>query len=149
MIQRHRPHALRRSAGIALIAALIAGTAVMAQGVVGKSDAPAAQNLQYNLRQPPRYPAAAIKNKQQGTVVLQVLVHADGSVGNIEYDTARSTTRSAELIAAATEAAQRWHFNPQMKDGRAIEGYVRIPVTFSLDETASTAPNEAKKTSSK
>jgi len=82
-------------------------------------------------------------------VVLQVLVHANGSVGNIEYDAARSTTRSAELIAAATEAAQRWHFNPQMKDGKAIEGYVRIPVMFSLDETASTAHDKAEKTASK
>jgi len=48
MIQRHRPHALRRYAGVALIAGLIAGTAVMAQGVAGSSDVPAARNLPHN-----------------------------------------------------------------------------------------------------
>jgi hypothetical protein len=30
---------------------------------------------------------------------------------------------SADLIAAASDAARQWHFNPQMKGGKPIDGY--------------------------
>jgi hypothetical protein len=43
-----------------------------------------------------------------------------------------STTTSADLIAAASDAARRWHFNPQMKGGKPIDGYARVPVKFDL-----------------
>jgi hypothetical protein len=43
-----------------------------------------------------------------------------------------STTTSADLIAAASDAARQWHFNPQMKGGKPIDGYARVPVKFDL-----------------
>jgi len=94
----------------------------------------AEQDLTYNTSIRPRYPAAAIKGKEQGTVVLDVQVLADGSTGTITYDAKQSTTTSADLIEAATAAARRWHFNPEMKAGKPIDGYARVPVTFSLSE---------------
>ena len=89
----------------------------------------------------PRYPAAAIKGKEQGTVILQVQVFADGSVGTIAYDAKHSTTSSADLIAAATDAVRKWHFKPEIKDGKPINGYARVPVTFNI----SLLPGEPKK----
>ncbi|WP_354549761.1 energy transducer TonB [Rhodanobacter soli] len=35
-------------------------------------------------------------------------------------------------MAAASDAARRWHFNPQMKGGKPIDGYARVPVKFDL-----------------
>lgn len=134
MIQRHRPGALRRRAGFVVLAALLAGGVFVAQAATGNPVNQAAnQDLTYNSRQPPRYPEAAIKSKEQGTVVLDILVHADGTVGAITYNAKQSDTTSADLIAAATDAARRWRFSPQMKNGKPVDGYARVPVRFSLD----------------
>lgn len=135
MIQHHRPGALRRRAGVLAIAALLAGGTLVAQASTGnQANKQAGENQAYNTSIRPRYPAAAIKGKEQGTVVLDIQVLADGSTGTITYDAKQSTTTSADLIEAATHAARQWRFNPQLKDGKAIDGYARVPVTFSLSE---------------
>src|SRR5690348_9337958 len=81
MIQRHRPGALRRRAGVAALAVLMAGSVFVAQAATNSQQA--SQDLTYNSQIMPRYPAAAIKAREQGTVLLSVLVHADGTVGTI------------------------------------------------------------------
>ena len=132
MIERHPSGALRRRTGYLALAALLAGSVFVAQAAT--SDHQAGQKLSYNAPNPPRYPPAAIKGREQGTVVLDVLVHADGSVGTITYNAGQSTTTSADLIAAATDAARQWHFNPEVKHGKPVEGYARVPVDFSLSD---------------
>ena len=133
MIQRHRPGALRRRIGHLGLAALLAGSALVAQaGTEPAPDQHAGADTAYNVKMQPHYPAAAIRNSEQGTVMLLVQVHADGTVGRIAYDPPHSTTTSADLIAAASTAARQWRFNPQLKDGKPIEGYARVPVKFSL-----------------
>lgn len=134
MIQRHRPGALRRRLGYLVLVTLMTGSALVAQaGTNPASDHSAESDIAHNSQLQPAYPAAAIKNQQQGTVILLVQVHADGSVGSISYEPQHSTTTSADLIAAASTAARQWRFNPQTKDGKPIEGYARVPVKFSLD----------------
>ena len=148
MIQRHRPGALRRRAGYAALAVLMAGSVFVAQA--SAQDQAAGQNLAYNAHVQPRYPAAAIKAGEQGTVILKVQVHADGSVGSIAFDPEHSTTTSADLIAAATDAARQWHFNPETKDGRPVEGYARVPVKFDIHPMPDKAdPNGVEKSSLK
>ena len=135
MIQHHRPGTLRRRAGILAIAALLTGGTLVTQAAMGnQTNKQAGENPAYNTSIRPRYPAAAIKGKEEGTVMLDIQVLADGSTGTITYDAKQSTTTSADLIEAATHAARQWHFNPQLKDGKAIDGYARVPVTFSLSE---------------
>lgn len=131
MIQRHRPGALRRRAGSVALAILIAGSVFVAQAATQNQGA--GQDLHYNATQQPRYPAAAIRGGEQGTVVLDILIHADGSVGTITYNAKQSTTTSADLIAAATDTARQWRFNPELKGGKPVEGYARVPVEFSLN----------------
>lgn len=134
MIQRHRPGALRRRIGYLGLAALMAGSTLVAQaGTKPAPDQSAESDLTHNMNLQPRYPVAAIKNHQEGTVVLLVQVRADGTLGSITYDPQYSNTASADLIAAATDAARQWRFNPQMKDGKAVDGYARVPVKFMLD----------------
>ena len=134
MIQRHRPGAVRRRAGFVVLAVLLAGGAFVAQAATGnQANQPAASDLTYNARISPRYPPSAIKTNEQGTVVLDILVHPDGTPGAITYDAKHSDTASADLIAAATQAARHWRFNPQLKNGKPVAGYARVPVTFNLD----------------
>lgn len=146
MIQRRRPGALRRGAGLVVLAGLLAGGVFVAQAATGnQANQTANQDLTYNLRQQPRYPEAAIKAKVQGTVVLDILVHADGSTGTITYDAKDSDTTSADLIEAATAAARQWRFNPEMKNGKPVDGYARVPISFSLIPL----PDRPQKTGSK
>ncbi|OOG44087.1 energy transducer TonB [Rhodanobacter sp. C06] len=148
MIQRHRPGALRRRAGVAALAVLMAGGVFVAQAATNTQKA--SQDLTYNSKIMPRYPAAAIKAREQGTVLLSVLVHADGTVGTITYDPKHSTTTSADLIAAATDATRQWHFNPPLQDGKPIDGYARVPVEFSLTPlSGKNSTGEVEKPSSK
>lgn len=148
MIQRHRPGALRRRAGVAALAMLMAGSVFVAQAAV--HDQQAGQDLAYNSRMYPRYPAAAIKAGEQGTVILKVQVLADGSVGTIAYEPEHSTTTSADLIAAATDAARQWRFNPEIKGGKPVTGYARVPVRFDIHPMPGKAgKDEVEKSSSK
>lgn len=134
MIQRHRPGAVRRRAGFVVLAVLLAGGAFVAQAATGnQANQRAASDLTYNARIQPRYPPSAIKAKEQGTVVLDILVHPDGTPGAITYNVRHSDTASADLIAAATQAARQWRFSPQLKNGKPVAGYARVPVTFNLD----------------
>ncbi len=85
---------------------------------------------------PPRYPLSAIKGGAQGKVVLNVMVGRDGKALQVELDQKESTPNiDAKLVAAAREAAINWTFAPAKDDrGKAVEGWVSVPVTFSLSE---------------
>jgi len=150
MIRRTHCSTARRRLGYGCLALMVAGSASLAQAASSKqADAPATQAMSYNAQIPPRYPADALRNKEQGTVVLRALIHADGSVGTITYDPRQSTTTDTDLIASASAAVKRWHFQPRMKNGKAVEGYARIPIQFSLDELAAPPANQVEKNSSK
>ncbi|OOG50218.1 M56 family metallopeptidase [Rhodanobacter sp. C01] len=131
MIQRQRPGALRRRIGFIGLTLLMVGGACMAQAASQPDRVTATQNATFNSRIPPRYPQDAIQNKQEGTVILKVLVGADGTPREISVDPA--TQAAPSLIKAASDAAMQWHFNPAMKNGKPIESYAKVPVNFSLD----------------
>ncbi|MBU6246702.1 MAG: TonB family protein [Xanthomonadaceae bacterium] len=134
MIRRHRTRTPLRIAGTLGLA--LAGTGLaLAARTMPQAPAGASQDIAFNARVQPHYPKASIANKEQGTVVLKILVNPDGSVKQVDYDPKGSSTTSGNLIAAASEAAMQWHFNPAMRGGHAIESYARVPVTFSLDES--------------
>lgn len=142
MIRRDRTTTARRLAGYLATACVIGGICLAAQASprVADPSGRATQDLQANLRTQPRYPKASILNKEEGTVMLQVLVNPDGTVKAVDYDPKASTTTSANLIAAASDAAMQWHFNPAMKGGQPIESYARVPVKFQIDTLPDAAP---------
>lgn len=148
MIRRDRTSTARRLAGYLGAALFIGGVGLTAQAapLATEPKSVATQDLQFNARMHPRYPKASIINKEQGTVVLKVLVNPDGSVKTVDYDPKASTTTSANLIAAASDAAMQWRFNPAMRGGQPIESYARVPVEFSLHELpGSMTKDEAEK----
>lgn len=64
-----------------------------------------------------------------GTVVLAILVRADGTVAQIQV---RVASGHEGLDAAAVSAARRWRFRPATRDGVPIEAWAVIPVRFTV-----------------
>jgi len=77
------------------------------------------------------YPPASLRAREQGTVVLRVLVDAEGVVQRIEI--ARSSGHAA-LDAAARDAVRRAHFRPVLRDGRPAPAWGLVPIDFRLDQ---------------
>jgi len=80
---------------------------------------------------PPRYPVDAVASQTSGKVVMRVLVGADGSVRDVVVE---ESVPAGVFDAASVEAARRWQFNPAIEDGQPVEGWVRVPVEFSMTE---------------
>jgi protein TonB len=75
----------------------------------------------------PTYPLLGRQMKVQGSVLLQALIAADGTVRDL-----RVLSGPAILASAAREAAQRWQFKPYLQNGRPVETEARIAVNFTI-----------------
>ncbi|HWU78067.1 MAG TPA: TonB family protein [Rhodanobacter sp.] len=142
MIQRPRPGTLRRHIGFIVVAMSMAGAVFVAQATVkhDAGDVHATSHVAGILSQTtPHYPESAIKNKEEGTVVLTVLIGADGQPLRIVSVNAHEV--APDLIQAANDTIMQWRFKPATKNGTPIESYARVPITFSLDEKTSPAPS--------
>lgn len=98
----------------------------------GASDAPAGETrtLAYDGALKLRYPPTSMRQREQGTVLLRVLVDASGGVQRIEIE---RSSGHAQLDVAAREAVQRAHFKPVLRDGKAIPAWGIVPIEFRLD----------------
>jgi TonB family protein len=74
------------------------------------------------------YPQAARNLKKTGTVLLQVIVGADGLVRNIQI----KRPLGGGLDEKAVEAVKRWRFQPALKDGKPVAVVVNIEIGFNL-----------------
>lgn len=82
----------------------------------------------------PAYPPLAQHMNVQGSVVLQALIGADGSVQNL-----RVMSGPAILATAAQQAVREWHFKPIVQNGQAVESKATITVNFSIKVADSSA----------
>jgi len=78
----------------------------------------------------PHYPKAAVEQGIGGQVVLLVDVRADGSVARAVVESSRP---AGVFDAVSLQAAQQWHFIPELRDGKPVPSQVRVPVTFEMD----------------
>lgn len=86
------------------------------------------------LREPsPRYPPQSRRLREQGLVVLKVLIDERGTACEIEIESSSGYTR---LDHAAREAVQRAAFRPYIEDGAPRRALVLIPIEFSLNRSA-------------
>jgi protein TonB len=75
----------------------------------------------------PAYPHEAFTKKVQGTVLLEILIGADGRVHQARV------LRSVRLLdEAAVAAARQWTFAPALKHGVAVATVATAPVSFSI-----------------
>jgi protein TonB len=71
----------------------------------------------------PTYPRLMEQVRMPGTVVLEAIIHRDGSIGDI---TLKSATNDA-FAQAAREAVKQWRYTPI-----PYEGIVTVTVNFTL-----------------
>ncbi|HKE82530.1 MAG TPA: TonB family protein [Vicinamibacterales bacterium] len=76
----------------------------------------------------PLYTQRAMAEHVAGTVVMQVVVEADGRVGGVRV--VRSLHR--DLDAAAIKATRAWQFEPGMFQGHPVPVVVTMEMMFSL-----------------
>ena len=77
----------------------------------------------------PLYPELALRNKIQGTVILEVEILKDGSVRNIRV----SRSVEGSLDQAAIDAVKNVKFQPGRSDGKPVDVLMIIPVEFKLN----------------
>jgi protein TonB len=93
--------------------------------------APGEQPVPINGQTPaPRYPAAALRRGESGTVLVRVEVDTNGMPAGVAL-VQRSGSR--DLDRAAMEAVRTWRFQPAQRDGQAIAASLVIPIDFKAD----------------
>lgn len=92
---------------------------------------PGAQ-LRYRSAPPPTYPIAALRGREQGTVLLRVEVSAEGRPTAVSIE--RSSGSRALDLAARQQVLRQWRFEPSVQDGVAMSSVGLVPIEFSLPE---------------
>ncbi len=91
---------------------------------------PGVKNPRVLRQAKPAYPAQAMREKIEGTVVLECVVETDGSVKQVKV--VRSLDKTYGLDDEAVKVAKQWQFAPGMKDGYAVPVLVTIEFAFTL-----------------
>lgn len=76
----------------------------------------------------PRIPPISRRKREEGTVVLRVLVSVDGQAETVELE---RTSGFERLDKAAAETVARWKFVPARQAGREVSAWVLVPISFS------------------
>lgn len=79
---------------------------------------------------PPDYPAVAVRQHWQGSVLLRVRVLSDGKVESIEI---KESSGRKVLDDEAVRTVRRWLFTPSKRGETAIDGWATVPIEFLLD----------------
>jgi len=79
----------------------------------------------------PAYPALSRRLREQGRVLLDLLILPDGTVGEIAVQRSSGFGR---LDQAALDAVRRWQYVPARRGDRAIAMRYVQPVVFALEE---------------
>lgn len=77
----------------------------------------------------PAYPSMSRRRGEEGTVLLELLVMPDGSVGDIRI---KASSGHPRLDRSALEAVRRWRYTPAQQGGKPIEYRYLQPITFGL-----------------
>jgi protein TonB len=88
-----------------------------------------AQAVGYLVPPAPRYPPASRRAREEGEVVVRVLIGSDGRPNDVRILRSSGHPR---LDEAAMEAVSAALFRPYVVEGRARAAYVRVPVEFAL-----------------
>jgi protein TonB len=82
------------------------------------------------LRNALAYPAASIRNNEQGTVLVKVLVARDGTVLKAELE---KSSGWPNLDTAAVKSVRTWRFTPARRGDETIEKEYLVPAVFRLE----------------
>jgi protein TonB len=79
----------------------------------------------------PEYPALARKAGVSGKVLLEAVVRADGSVGDVKVLQSPGANLGFEDVTM--EAVRQWRYRPGMQNGRPVAVFFTIVVEFVLE----------------
>lgn len=79
----------------------------------------------------PPYPSLSRRLREEGTVVLELLILADGTVGEIRVQTSSGYPR---LDQSALETVRHWKFVPARRGNESITYTYLQPLEFSLNQ---------------
>lgn len=97
-------------------------------------DAPRLVSAVEYVRPPvPRYPQTSRRQREQGVVILRVLIDPSGHAARIDVHQSSGFSR---LDHAAREAVERAEFKPYVENGLVQAAFVLIPIEFSLNSLA-------------
>jgi periplasmic protein TonB len=77
----------------------------------------------------PNYPASALRNGSEGSVIASLNVDPRGQVTDASI-VQRTGSRDRDLDRAVLSTVREWKFEPAMQNGRAVASVVRVPVDF-------------------
>jgi protein TonB len=78
----------------------------------------------------PLYPDLARRARVQGTVVMMIVIQADGSVGEVEV--VRAPDPVWGFDTAALQAVRHWRYTPALMHGLPVAVYAQVMVEFTL-----------------
>lgn len=85
--------------------------------------------LSYASRTPIPYPSG--RSREEGTVILRVLVGPDGVPQDITIEKSSGFVR---LDRAAKAGVMKWRFQPGTRNGQPIAAYGLVPIAFKVTE---------------
>lgn len=77
----------------------------------------------------PDYPQLALRRREQGNVILRVVVAPDGLPRTVSVE---QSSGHPLLDHAAVEAVQHWRFRPATEGGMPVVGTARVPIRFVI-----------------
>jgi protein TonB len=77
----------------------------------------------------PQYPRQAKAAELEGTVVLRIIVLADGSVSKVDV-----VSGEEPFVGAAVRAVKAWRYRPAMMEGQPIAVFHTVRIPFTLDD---------------
>ena len=93
---------------------------------------PTFARIRADVSPPPPYPAQARARRLTGLVTLRVLVDESGKPLDVLVETSSGVRILDE--AAVKFVLRRWHFVPATQDGRAIQAYALVPISFEMNK---------------
>jgi TonB family protein len=79
-------------------------------------------------RPDPDYPEKARKKHHRGSVLMELIVDADGRPQDVRV----SRGAAPELNTAAVECVKKWKFLPASRNGKAVATQINVEVSFNL-----------------
>jgi protein TonB len=105
--------------------------------VPGNDDKPTVMRVRAKVSRPklkrkikPVYPEAARRSLEQGISIYEAIVTSTGCIRELRLVKSSS---SLLLDVAAMQAVSRWRYEPATLDGRPVNVYLTVTVTFNLD----------------
>lgn len=87
-----------------------------------------ARPLATSMKQhPPRWPAAVKEKRLNGTVVLWLVIEADGANRLTKIG---ASSEDPAIDEAALLAAAQWTYQPALSDGQPVRSVLRLPVYY-------------------